>query len=337
MLPVSPMPGPHPEGEDRPRAAAGWWRKSGRLLGQAPILVGFLALVVALSFLSPYFLTVSNWLQLIMQTSMMALVAMGETVVILTGGIDLSSGPTVGLAGMIGAGLLLRAHTGAPVALVASLAVGLLMGLVNGLSVTRLKMAPFIVTLATGSMASGLTLAYSRGNTLAPVLGPYAYLGGGTLAGIPVPVLLTLAVFAGLGWVLARTVWGRQVYAVGGNRTAAYLAGIDVQRTELSVYVLAGLLYAVAGIVETGMLGAATASAGQNLVLTPIAAVVIGGVSLFGGLGSLWGTFLGAITLGVLTNGLDLLNVSPFYAQVVYGLVVFLAVLMDVTNRKRQL
>ncbi|MCY0908302.1 MAG: ABC transporter permease, partial [Sulfobacillus thermotolerans] len=164
----------------------------------------------------------------------------------------------------------------------------------------------------------------------------FAYFGGGQIGPIPVPVIIMFGIFGLFAFIMSRTVWGRSVYVSGGNPQAAYLSGIPVQKVRLEVYIWAGILYAVAGIIEAGLLDAATASAGTTLVLTPIAAVVIGGVSLVGGVGSLWGTLLGALTLGVLTNGLDLLNVSPYYSQVIYGLVVFLAVLLDAVNRKNK-
>lgn len=312
------------------------WRRVADMRQRAPILIGFMVLVGVLSVLSPYFLTVSNWLTLVTQTSMMAIVALGETLIILTGGIDLSSGPVVGLVGMLSAELMVQDHLPVALVLVLSIAIGALVGFINGVSVTRLRMAPFIVTLATGAMASGLTLAVSGGGTISPLPAAYAFWGGGQIGPIPVPLIILAVLFVGFSYVMTRTVWGRSVYVVGGNAKAAYLSGISVKNVTLQVYLWAGILYAVAGVIEAGLLDAATASAGTTLVLTPIAAVVIGGVSLFGGLGSLWGTLLGALTLGVLTNGLDLLNVSPYYSQVIYGAVVFLAVVLDSLNRRKR-
>jgi ribose transport system permease protein len=298
------------------------------------LFIAFVVLVVALALLSPAFLTPGNLLNVARQVSINAIIAAGMTFVILTAGIDLSVGSILALAGAIMAGML---KGGAPVTLgiLAGLVVGAGSGMVNGLAVAYGRVAPFIVTLATLTIARGATLVYTDGRPISDLGGTFDSLGGGDLFGIPVPMVITVLVFAASYVVLSQMVVGRYLYAIGGNAEAARLSGVNVKRYTVLVYVLSGLLAAVAAVILTARLDSAQPTAGAGYELDAIAAVVLGGTTLMGGEGSIGGTLLGAFLIGVLNNGLNLLNVSSFYQQVVKGIVILLAVLLDQRLRQR--
>jgi ribose/xylose/arabinose/galactoside ABC-type transport system permease subunit len=299
-----------------------------------PIVAALFVACVAMFILTPQFLTTSNLVNIVTQSSIVGIAAVGATFIIITGGIDLSVGSNVALSGMVAATLVssgLDGLTGVLVAILVATAVGAF----NGASVTLLRLAPFIVTLAVLGMGRGLTLQISGGESVYDLPRAFTWLGGGTVVGIPVPVIMTVVVFA-IGYlVLSRTTFGHQVYAVGGNREAARLAGIRDRRVLFAVYAIAGLCAGIAAITLVGRLGSATPTAATGLELQVIAAVVIGGTSLFGGKGSLAGTFVGVLLIGVINNGLTLLNVSPFWVQFMQGLLIFLAVLLDSYNSRR--
>lgn len=299
-----------------------------------PIVAALVLACVVMFILTPQFLTASNLTNIVTQSSIVGIAAVGATFIIITGGIDLSVGSNVALSGMVAATLVgggLNGLTGILVAILVAVAVGAF----NGASVTLLRLAPFIVTLAVLGMGRGLTLQISGGESVYDLPRSFTWLGGGTVAGIPVPVIMTVVAFAVGYFVLSRTTFGHQVYAVGGNREAARLAGIRDRRVLFSVYVIAGLCAGLAAITLVGRLGSATPTAATGLELQVIAAVVIGGTSLFGGKGSLAGTFIGVLLIGVINNGLTLLNVSPFWVQFMQGLLIFLAVLLDSYNSRR--
>ncbi len=304
------------------------WRKGG-------VLIAFTVLSGVFAVLSPRFLTIDNWLNVLLQTSTIGIVAIGMTFVIVTAGIDLSVGSTVALSGMVAA-VAMRAGSPGLIGILVALTVGGLVGLFNGFSITKLGVTPFIATLATLAMGRGLTLAVSNGQTIFSFPDSYNYLGEAEIAGIPVPVIVLLLAFAIAHFVLSRTVFGHGVYAVGGNREAARLAGIHTNRTELLVYVIGGVLCGLSGIILMGRLDAALPTSATGLELNAIAAVVIGGASLFGGKGTMFGTLLGALTIGVLANGLNLLNVSPFWTQFIQGAVIFIAVLSDSLSQRKK-
>ncbi len=304
------------------------WRKGG-------VLIAFTVLSGVFAVLSPRFLTIDNWLNVLLQTSTIGIVAIGMTFVIVTAGIDLSVGSTVALSGMVAA-VAMRAGSPGLIGILVALTVGGLVGLFNGFSITKLGVTPFIATLATLAMGRGLTLAVSNGQTIFSFPDSYNYLGEGEIAGIPVPVIVLLLAFIVAHFVLSRTVFGHGVYAVGGNREAARLAGIHTGRTELLVYVIGGVLCGLSGIILMGRLDAALPTSATGLELNAIAAVVIGGASLFGGKGTMFGTLLGALTIGVLANGLNLLNVSPFWTQFIQGAVIFVAVLSDSLSQRKK-
>jgi len=311
-------------------------RRADLLTGVAPILLALVALCIVLSLTTSTFLTASNLTNIVVQTSVVGIAAVGGTFVIITSGIDLSVGSNVALSGMVAAyfmthGLPGGGLTGVLVAIV----VGMLVGVFNGLSTTFLRLTPFIATLAALAMARGLTQEVSKGQTIFGFPSSYTFLGNGSILGIQAPVVVTLLVFLIGHLLLTRTRFGHEVYALGGNREAARLAGIPVKRVQFSVYVLAGLCAGLAAVVLTGRLNSALSSAATGLELQVIAAVVIGGTSLFGGRGSLAGTVIGVLLIGVIANGLTLLNVNPFLQQFVQGAVIFVAVLLDALNTRR--
>lgn len=291
-------------------------------------LLGLLLLGIALTILSDRFLTVNNLLNVARQISINAIISVGMTLIILTGGIDLSVGSIVALTGSITAGLLVSGQAILPAIFVGVL-VGVLLGLFNGLLITRAEIPPFIATLGTMTAARGLTLVYTEGRPITGMEEAFRFLGGGYLAGIPVPVILMVIIFAATYVMLKKTRLGRYIYAIGGNEEAARLSGINTKKILLSVYMLGGLLAGVSGIIMASRLNSAQPTAGISFELDAIAAVVLGGTSLSGGVGTIGGTLIGAFIIGVLDNGLNLLNVSSFYQQIAKGLVILLAVFLD--------
>lgn len=306
------------------------------LTGIGPILLALILLCVVLSLTTDTFLSTSNLTNIIVQTSVVGIAAVGGTFVIITSGIDLSVGSNVALSGMVAGYFMTHNLPGGGVTgVLVALVVGMLVGAFNGLSTTALRLTPFIATLAALAMVRGLTQEVSKGQTIFGFPRSYTLLGNGAILGLQAPVIVTVLVFLIGHLLLTRTLFGHQVYALGGNREAARLAGIPVKRIEFSVYVLAGLCAGLAAVVLTGRLDAALASGATGLELQVIAAVVIGGTSLFGGRGSLAGTFIGVLLIGVINNGLTLLNVNPFLQQFVQGAVIFIAVLLDALNTRR--
>ena len=304
-------------------------------INEITIVLVFLAIVAYLSLTTNSFLTTPNLLAILVSTSLIAIVACGQTFVIITGGIDLSSGSVVALSGVI-AGLSMQAGVPVPAAVGIGVLVGAGCGLFNGVAVTALGMNPFIVTLSAMAMARGLAFIVPNGQTIFGFDDGFNAIGGGLVGFFPVAGIISLACLGVGALVLGTTVFGAEVYAVGGNRDAARMTGIPVRRTLLLVYVLSGALAGLGGIVLTGRLDSAQPIAANGLELNAIAAVVIGGASLFGGRGSMLGTMLGVLLIGVINNGLTLNNVEPFWVQFIQGAVIFLAVLLDsVANRSR--
>ena len=282
---------------------------------------------VVLSFSSPVFLTHGNLMNVGLATSVAALLAIGQTYVIILAEIDLSVGAALGFTAVVTAQTL-RDH-GLLAGLSAGIATGVLIGLVNGLLVTKTRMPSFIATLATMSVLAGLSLQFTGGNPVAVTDYDFQGIGQSRLAGVPVPVVIMLVVFAVFGYLLARTRFGRHVYATGDNTEAARLSGVRTDRVRILAFVISGVLAALAGFILTARLSTAEPTAGTGLELEAIAAVIIGGTSLMGGRGTLLGTLVGALVLGVIDNGMNLLDVSPFLQDVVKGLVILLAVFLD--------
>ncbi|MBX3170782.1 MAG: substrate-binding domain-containing protein [Candidatus Eremiobacteraeota bacterium] len=285
--------------------------------------IAFICLSALLSLLTPDFLQTTNLTNVLLQSAINGVLAAGMTFVILTGGIDLAVGSILALSGMV-LGKLLLAGTPVPLALLGALAVASGLGLLSGLMVTRGKLPPFIATLGMMSAARGLALVYSGGRPASGFSQEFLKLAEG-----PVLVSLMAAVYIIAGLALQRTVYGRSIYALGGNEQAAWLSGLPTERLKCSVYVLSGFLSGVAAIMLTARLNSAQPIAGVMYELDAIAAVVMGGTSLSGGAGGVMGTLFGALIMGVLRNGLNLLEVSADMQQVVIGVVIVLAVLVD--------
>ena len=305
------------------------WSRAATLLQRLGSVIGLVLLFIVLSIMSPDFLTTGNLLTVLRQVSINALIAFGMTFVILSGGIDLSVGAILALTGAVTAGLMAAGH-GIVLAAGAGLALGLLLGVINGALVSWGRVAPFIATLGTLTLLRGVTLSYTQGSPIPVTNQGFALLGGGYVANlVPLPVIWMFIAFVACGFLLRSTVFGRHVVAIGGNEEAARLSGVRIAPMKLAIYGLSGLLSAFAGIVLTSRLYSAQATAGAGYELDAIAAVVLGGTSLAGGRGWLFGTLVGALLIGFLNNGLNLLGVSSFYQQIVKGIVILIAVLLD--------
>ena len=295
---------------------------------QLSTFAGLLLLCGLLWVLTPHFLTVSNLLNVAEQTAINAVIAVGMTFVIISAGIDLSVGSIVALSGVVLASAL-QAKWPAPLAMLAGLAVGVGCGIVNGLLITRGRLPPFIATLGLMSVARGAALVYTDGRPISGFEASFRWLSTGRFLEIPAPVLVTVLVYVAFHVVLTRTRFGRYVYAIGGNEEATRLSGVSVRFHKTMVYALAGGLSALAAVLLTARLNSAQPIAGMMYELDAIAATVIGGTSLLGGSGSLGGTLVGALIMGVLRNGLNLLGVSSYLQQIVIGAVIIVAVLVD--------
>jgi ribose/xylose/arabinose/galactoside ABC-type transport system permease subunit len=291
-------------------------------------VVGLVVLGVILWILTPHFLTVSNLLNVAQQTSINAIVAAGMTFVIIAGGIDLSVGSIVALSG-VALGALLQGGQPIAVALIGAIAAGVLCGFVNGLLISIGRLPPFIATLGMMSVARGAALLFTEGRPVSGFAESFRWLATGSIGFIPAPVIVMVAIYAVAHLVLTRTTFGRYVYAIGGNEEATRLSGVPVAFHKTAIYCVSGLMSAAAAIVLTARLNSAQPIAGMMYELDAIAATVIGGTSLMGGEGSLGGTLVGALIMGVLRNGLNLLGVSSFLQQIVIGGVIVGAVLVD--------
>lgn len=309
-------------------------------------IIALLVMCIVLSFLSDRFLTVDNSWNVMRQISVNVIISVGMTLVILTGGIDLSVGSILALAGAVTAAMLkfgaefidLNVYIGFTLlgALLGGTLVGSVLGWFNGLTITRFKVPPFVATLAMLTIARGLTMLLTGGFPITGFSGEMAFIGTGWFIGIPMPVWISAIIVVAAVVMTNKTRLGRHIYAIGGNETAAKLSGLKIKKIKMIVYSIAGGLAAVGGIIVTSRLDSAQPNAGISYELDAIAAVVIGGTSLSGGKGKIMGTVLGAIIIGVLNNGLVLLNVSPFWQQVVKGLVILLAVIVEKVNSKEK-
>ncbi|MDD3142163.1 MAG: ribose ABC transporter permease [Lachnospiraceae bacterium] len=298
-------------------------------LGAYSLVFIVLGLGIVLSFLTKNFLSSTNLLNVLRQVSINGILAMGMTAVALTGGIDLSVGSIVAFAGMVTAGML--RDTSFPIVIIAimAIAIGGLMGLINGYFIAYWNAPPFVVTLAMMTIGRGMTYIYCNGRPISNLPAAFLVIGKGSILGIPIPTICLIIVFA-IGFILLNKLKiGRYIYAVGGNEDAAMVSGINVKKIKTFVYILSGITCGISAVVLTARVSAGLPTAGDGYELDAIAATVIGGTSLAGGRGQLWGTILGAILLGVVSNGLDLLNVSSFYQQIVKGLIILGAILID--------
>jgi ribose transport system permease protein len=290
-------------------------------------LIVLVLLGVIASILSPVFLSPSNLLNILLEVSTTALLAFGQTYIIILAEIDLSVGAVMGLAGAITAGVLAQGNI--VEALIVGLLVGAVAGLLNGLLTTYGKIPSFITTLGTMTAFSGVTLVYTQGNPISIASNAYRWVGQGYLLGVPVPVWIMILFYILFWLLLSRTHYGRYVFATGGNEEASRLSGIAVRRVKIWAFVLTGVLAAVAGFIDTARLSTAEPTLGSGLELDAIAAVILGGTSLTGGKGGLFGTLVGAVILGVLDDAMNLLNVSAFYQGIAKGVIILLAVLLD--------
>lgn len=288
----------------------------------------FVVLCAVISVLTPHFFTVTNLLNVAQQTVINALIAVGLTYVIISGGIDLSVGSILAFAGVVMAHTL-RLGWPLPLAILAGVGVGAGCGLVNGLLISYGRLPPFIATLGMMSVARGGALLATDGRPVSGFDESFRWLATGEIAGVPVPVIIMVLVYAAAHLVLQRTKFGRYTYAIGGNEEASLLSGVPVRLYKIGIYAVCGGLAALSSVLLTARLNSAQPIAGLSYELDAIAATVIGGTSLMGGQGSVIGTLIGALIMGVLRNGLNLLGVSSFIQQVVIGIVIIAAVLLD--------
>jgi len=297
--------------------------------------LALIVLIILVTFMNPNFITPANLFNLLRQVSTNALIAFGMTFVIITGGIDLSVGSILALTSAIMAGLI-AGGTDPVLAMFLSLILGTALGGINGLLITKGKMAPFIASLATMTIYRGLTLVYTDGNPITRIGDSFIfkYIGRGYLFGIPFPAILMVVSFVILYVVLHKMTFGRKTFAIGGNEKASYIAGIKNDRIKIGVYAISGLMASLAGIIITSRLNSAQPTAGTAYEMDAIASVVLGGTSLSGGRGGIMGTLIGALIIGTLNNGMNLLGVSSFYQQVVKGIVIIIAVLLDRKNKE---
>lgn len=289
-------------------------------------LAGLVVVSVLMGFASDSFFSVSNILNVFRQVSVVAILAVGMTFVILTGGIDLSVGAVMALAGTMSAGLMV--HFGLPgwIGLLVGIAIGIGLGVFNGLLVAWGRMPAIIVTLATMGIARGIGLIYSGGYPISGLPSWISWFGVGRIGIIPVPVIMTVIIYA-LAWVLLqRTPFGRHVYAIGGNELAAKLSGVKTGRVKLAVYGISGLTSGLAAVILTGRLMSGQPNAGVGFELDAIAAVVLGGTAIAGGRGLILGTLIGAVLLGILSNGLNLMGINPYLQDIIRGFIILLAI-----------
>ncbi len=331
MLPTKPTSAQQAPPEAAP---AGRLRYAQRLSQQIAPFLFLLATALVLALSTDTFLSVRNILTILLQISVVGVIAVGQTMVMITSGIDLSVGGIVGLAGVVTT--LLVSKAGLPIAagMLAGPLVGLACGLVNGALITRVGMPPFIATLGTMSVTRGLAMVLTGGVAVYNLPPGFAWLGNGAVLGIPAPVVVLALVAAVMSVVLNKTPTGRYAYAIGSNAETTRMSGIDVSRQLVKVYALSGLLSGLAGVIQASRIVTGQPTAGMGIELDAIAACVIGGASLFGGVGTVVGSITGAALMGLIRNGSNLLNVSAFWQQIVIGVIIWIAVAWDQYRRK---
>lgn len=298
------------------------------ILKKHGIFVGFVVIVIILSIVSPTFLRPANLLNVVRQTSIHGIMAVGMTFVILTAGIDLSVGSVLALTGVLCASF---EHNNLPLLLIlpVTLLIGSAIGLMNGLVITKGKVTPFVVTLGMMSITRGLAHIYTNGQPISSFGKSFRYIGAGNILDIPIPIIIFLLTVVIAAIILKHTRLGRYTYAIGGNEEAVRLSGINVDRYKAIAYIICGMTAALSAIVLTSRLNAGESIAGTGYELDVIASVVIGGTSLMGGRGGVWGTLIGALIIGTINNGMNLLGISSYYQLVVKGAIIVGAVLLD--------
>jgi len=308
-----------------------------KIVGEFGIAIALLIELIVFSFLSPYFLTTQNILNVTLQISITAIIAVGMTFVILTSGIDLSVGAVVAITGVVATSMFklgLPMPASFMLAVGIGLAVGIFSGFLAGTFITRFNITPFIVTLALMTIWRGAAYMYTDGRPIWGLPEAFSTLGNDRVIQVPIPTVFMILIYVVAHIVLTRTRFGRHVYAVGGNKEAAQLAGIEVNSVLMKVYIICGALSSFSGILLASRMNSGQPNAGLMYELDVIAAVVVGGTSLFGGRGSVVGTFIGAMLIGVLRNGLNLLDMNSYVQQVIIGFVILLAVMIDQLRKR---
>ena len=292
-----------------------------------PALVGFIFLFILLSIFTNSFFNISNIVNVLRQVSIMAILGFGMTMVIISGGIDLSVGSIFALSAVVMASIVKEGKV--LLGIIVGLLIGAIMGLFNGIVISKGKIQHFIVTLATMTIGRSLTLAYTQGIPISLFPNSFRFIGRGDVFGIPVPVIIMFGVFFLVLYILKKTKLGLYIYSIGGNEEATKLSGVNVDRYKIIVYTISGIFSAVSAMILTARLNSAQPTFGQGYELDAIATVVLGGASLSGGSGEVLGTLFGALLLGTINNGMNLMNISPFYQDLVKGAIILLAVLLE--------
>ncbi len=324
-----------------PRAPAGFRLPEGirdrlqDVVSQLAAAGGLIVVFIALSFASPYFLTSNNLFNIGVQVSVVAIIAIGQTLVILTAGIDLSVGSVAGLGGILGSMAIAKAGFPIIPGILVGILAGAAIGLVNGLLITQMQLPPFIATLGMLGVARGLTFIVGGENAVYGLPSGFREVGEGQIGPIPLPLLYVVVIAAAGYVILSRTKLGRYAYAIGSNKEAARLSGISLNRYLISVYVICAALAGFGGMIAASLVQSGQPNYGVGLELNVIAACVIGGTSLFGGVGTIGGTLIGAFLMAVITNGAVLLNITQYYQQVIIGVIIWLAVWWDQVRRRR--
>jgi ribose/xylose/arabinose/galactoside ABC-type transport system permease subunit len=303
-------------------------------VGKYGIYLVFVGIFVVLSFANRSFLTTNNLLNILKQASIVSVIAIGQTFCLVAGGLDLSAASVMALAGVMSAML---GRPGSPpivVSVAVALAIGAACGLLNGLAIAKGGIPPFIATLGMQQAARGMALLVTNATPVFGLSNQYAFLGGGKLFGIPMLVIVLAIVLLICWFILSRTKFGRHIYAIGGNEHSAHVCGIRIVRTKIAVYVIAGLMAGLGGLLLAGRIRSGTPTMAEGYELDAIAGAVIGGVSTSGGVGKVYGAIVGAIMLAMISNGLDLINVPSYYQQIIKGLIIVVAVLFDVKTKR---
>ncbi|MGV7224171.1 MAG: ABC transporter permease [Nitrospinales bacterium] len=304
---------------------------------ESGILLALIVMCVGLSVMTTTFLTQYNIGVVIRQASFVAIVALGETLVLLIGGIDLSVGYIAGLSSILGCLLMTSTNIDPYICTLIALGTGLIFGSISGLFIARMKLNPFIVTLAMGEVFAGLILVITKGYAVLNLPKKFTILGQGMVGPVPIPVIIMLILAVIMAYILRSTPFGRNIYAIGGNQFAARLVGIPVEKIKVGVYAISGMLAALAGMLFASRVNAGQPTAGAAWLMPIITAAIIGGTSLSGGEGTILGTILGAVFMGILANGIVLLDISAYWERVIIGAVVLVAVIIDMLrSRKKQ-
>lgn len=303
--------------------------------GEASVLVALILISIILGFLNPRFLTSYNLFSILRQSSIVGVVAMGQTLALISGGFDLSVGSVAGLAGIVSGAAIVELGLPLPICVILGILVGAACGFFNGIMITKIGINPLIVTLGTAWVFKGIILVTTRGYPILEFPPAFHFLGQGYWGQIPMPVILMLITGAICHIFLSLTRFGKHIYAVGANKTASYLFGIKVHRVEIATYVICSAIAGFGGVILASRLSSAQPSAGQGWVLPSIAIAVIGGTKLSGGIGRVSGTILGAILIGTINNGLVLLGVSPYVQDIVSGGILIVAVAVDIIRTGR--